>query len=87
MRRLSWLVMGRVAGHELGVEWGAEGNDFVGGEEKVRRWRWVKRLRHSVDGMIRRSRFGDFASEEVLEGSEYMQGASKSESRMVYHAR
>jgi len=87
VRCLSWLVTGRVAGQELGVERGAESNDFVGGEEKVRSWRRVKGLCHSVDRKILRSRSGGFASEEVLEGWQYMQDASKSKSRMVYEAR
>lgn len=87
MRCLSWLVTVRVAGQELGVELGTETHDFVGGEEKVRSWRRVKSLCHGVDGKIMRLGFGDFASEEVLEGWQYMQGASKSESRMVYEAR
>lgn len=87
VRCLSWLVTSRVAGQELGVEWGPESNDFVGGEEQVRGWRRVKRLCHSVDGKILRSRFGGFASEEVLEGWQYMQDASKSKSWMVCEAR
>lgn len=53
----------------------------------MRSWRRVKSLCHGVDGKILRLGFGDFASEEVLEGWQYMQGASKSESRMVYEAR
>lgn len=68
VRRVSWLVTGRVTGQELGMEWGAEGNDFVGSKENVRSWRRVESLCHSVDGKLLRDRSRSFASEEVIEG-------------------